>query len=346
MSSPVPVVEVRSLWKVYRRSRKAAGLRGSLRALLKREVDHVEALRGISFTVREGEILGYIGPNGAGKTTTLKILAGVLYPTRGDVRVLGFVPWHRERAFLKQISFVLSGRGFLEEITWDLSVLDGLRFVKELYGLRERNFRHTLDELVEFLQLEELLFVPLRQLSHGQRARVELAAALLWKPRLLLLDEPTLGLDVLSQKALRDFIKAYVCRHGASCVITSHYMRDIEELADRLLLIDQGRLLLEGPPEVIVEKLSGFRRIRVTFEGKPSMHELKALAQGIVVENRGLEVCLEVPKDRAKRVAQELLARWPVLDLTIEEPGLEEALQRYFSGSSGPGAALQGEDRP
>ncbi len=341
-----PVAEVCSLWKIYQRSRKAAGLRGSLRAFLKREVERVEALKGISFTVHEGEILGYVGPNGAGKTTTLKILAGVLYPTQGEVRVLGFVPWCRERSFLKQISFVMSGRGFLEEITWDLGVLDGFRFVKELYGLRERDFRRTLDELVDLLQLKELLDAPLRQLSHGQRARVELAAALLWRPRLLLLDEPTLGLDVVSQKALRDFIKAYVRKHGASCVITSHYMRDIEELADRLLLIDRGELLTEGPPQAIVERLSGYRRIRVTFEREPFTQELKALAPGIaIVEDEGLKICLEVPKVQAKWVAQELLARWPVIDLTIEEPSLEEVLQRYFSRSSSI-PKREGTDRP
>ncbi|MEM2126033.1 MAG: ATP-binding cassette domain-containing protein [Candidatus Methanosuratincola sp.] len=324
------IVQVHDLWKTYERPCKGAGLKGALRALVRREIERVEALKGVSFEVHRGEIVGYVGPNGAGKTTTLKILAGVLYPSSyKEVRVLGFVPWHRERAFLKQISFMMSGRGFLEEIGWDLSVLDSLNFIKDIYGLGESEYHQSLEELSELLHVRELLSAPLGQLSHGQRARMELVAALLWRPKLLLLDEPTLGLDLVSQKALRDFIKCYVRRHAASCIVTSHYMRDIEELADRVILLNQGELIAEGSLTAIVERFSRYRLIHVEFEREVTADELALL--GRVKENSGLQAVLEVPRDRARLVAQALLDRWPVHDLTIEEPSLEEALHHYFS---------------
>ncbi|MGI6209447.1 MAG: ABC transporter ATP-binding protein [Anaerolineae bacterium] len=327
---PSPVLEVVDLHKVYERPRKAPGLRATLRAFARPEREHVAALRGISFTLGPGEILGFIGPNGAGKTTTLKILAGVLFPTSGHVQAFGHVPWRREHAFLRHISFVMSGRGFLEEIAWDLSVSDGLGFMKDLYHLGSAEFRTSLDELSAMLDLSSLLDAPLRQLSHGQRARAELAAALIWRPRLLLLDEPTLGLDVISQQALRQFIRAYVRRHQASCVVTSHYMRDIEEMADRVVLIEQGRLADEGSLAEVLSRLAAFRLIRVEFEREPDRKGLESL--GRVVERAGLRVALEVPRGEARQVAQSLLAEWPVRDLTIEEPGLERALRAHLGG--------------
>lgn len=323
------VVEVKSLWKIYERPRKAAGLKAALRAVVHPEIEKVEALKGISYSVAEGEILAYIGPNGAGKTTTLKILAGVLHPTQGQVHVLDLVPLRRERAFLRQISFVMSGNGFLSQVAWDLSAGDGLQFIKELYDLDKVQYAGMLAELVEALQLQDLLKAPLRQLSHGQRARVELAGALLWQPRLLLLDEPTLGLDIMSQKALRDFVQAYVRRHNATCIITSHYMRDVEELADRLILVDHGQIVAAGSPMEIVQRLSGYKVIQVEFEAPPSPSELETL--GRVAECSALQATLEVPHSQVKAVAQALLARWPVRDLTIKELSLEETLERYFS---------------
>jgi len=322
------VVYVKDLRKVYRRALGAAGLSGAAKGLFKRQVEEVTALKGISFEVQEGEILGYIGPNGAGKTTTLKILAGVLFPTAGEVRVLGYVPWRRQRAFLKGISFVMSGRGLLEEITWDLPVLDGFLLIKDLYGLSDREFQSALGELVDLFELSELLKAPLRQLSHGQRARVELAAALLWRPRLLLLDEPTLGLDLMSQAALRGFVREYVKRTGAACIVTSHYTRDIEDLADRVLLLDHGEFVAEGSPQELVRKLSGMRRLRVAFEREVAAEELEAL--GEVVELDGAQAVFRVSAGQAKELVQALFARFPIHDFTLEEPDLEEALRIYF----------------
>ncbi len=314
------VVSVKGLRVVYRRTVS--------RGLLRREREEVVALRGVSFEVREGEILGYIGPNGAGKTTTLKVLAGTLFPAAGEVHVLGHIPWRRERAFLRKISFVMSGRGLLEEITWDLPVRDGFLLVRDLYRLPEREFRRNLDELVELFGLRELLGVPLRQLSHGQRARVELAAALLWRPRLLLLDEPTLGLDILSQAALRRYVREYVARTGAACIITSHYMRDIEDLAHRVLLLDRGEIVAQGPPGELARRLSGTRRIRVAFAREVPQDELRRF--GELSEHDGSGAVILVPAARAVEAAKELLDRFPVHDLTIEEPDLEEALRAYF----------------
>lgn len=322
------VVYVKDLRKVYRRALGTAGLSGAAKGLFKRQVEEVAALKGVSFEVREGEILGYIGPNGAGKTTTLKILAGTLFPTSGKVRVLGEIPWRRSRAFLSKISFVMSGRGLLEEITWDLPVLDGFLLVKDLYGLSDREFRSALEELVDLFELSDLLKAPLRQLSHGQRARVELAAALLWRPRLLLLDEPTLGLDLLSQGALRGFVREYVRRTRASCIVTSHYTRDIEDLADRVLLLNEGEIVVQGSPDELVRKLSGMRRLRIVFEREVAAGELRAL--GEVASADGREVVLQVPAEQARESVQTLLERLPVHDLTLEEPDLEEALRAYF----------------
>jgi ABC-2 type transport system ATP-binding protein len=329
MHSSHRVVDVDNLWKFYERPRKSEGVGGALRAFIHRQTEKVEALQGISFTLAQGETLGYIGPNGAGKTTTLKILAGALYPSRGQVSVLGFTPLKRERAFLRQISFVMSGRGFLEEVAWDLSVLDGVNFLKEIYGLSAAQYRRSLDEITALLQLQPLLSVPLRQLSHGQRARAELAGALLWQPRLLLLDEPTLGLDILSQQALRDFVKSYVRRTDAACVVTSHYTRDIEELADRICLVNRGQLVMEGPLSEIVLRLADTRVIRATFEQVVGLELLAPL--GEVLAHDAGQVTLRVPHRQAKPVAQALFARFPVSDLTIEEPDLEDALRRYFS---------------
>ena len=332
MHSSHRVVEVDNLWKFYERPRKSEGVGGALRAFIHRQTEKVEALQGISFTLAQGETLGYIGPNGAGKTTTLKILAGALYPSRGQVSVLGFTPLKRERAFLRQISFVMSGRGFLEEVAWDLSVLDGFNFLKEIYGLPTAQYRRNLDEISALLQLQPLLSVPLRQLSHGQRARAELAGALLWQPRLLLLDEPTLGLDILSQQALRDFVKSYVRRTDAACVVTSHYTRDIEELADRICLVNRGQLVMEGPLSEIVLRLADTRLIRATFEQVVGLELLAPL--GEVLAHDAGQVTLRVPHRQAKPVAQALFARFPVSDLTIEEPDLEDALRRYFSNAA------------
>jgi len=318
------MVLVEDLHVVYRRTVSGAGLSG----LFRRRKEQVHALRGVSFQVGAGEILGYIGPNGAGKTTTLKVLAGTLRPQRGKVQVLGFVPWRRERAFRQAISFVMSGRGLLEELTWDLPVADGFLLVRDLYGLSEGEFRRTRDELVELLGLEELLRVPLRQLSHGQRAKVELAAALLWRPRVLLLDEPTLGLDLLSQAALRRFIRDYVRRTEAACIVTSHYMRDIEDLCHRTILIHRGEAVAQGPPEELARRLSGRRKLRLVFDGEPPQEGLSAL--GEVLEEDGPEVVLSVPAERARDVVEFILREFSVLDLTLEEPDLEEAIRDYL----------------
>jgi ABC-2 type transport system ATP-binding protein len=334
------VVDVDNLWKLYERPRKSEGVGGALRGFIHRQTEKVEALKGISFTLDEGETLGYIGPNGAGKTTTLKLLAGALYPSRGRLSVLGFTPIKRERAFLRQISFVMSGRGFLEEVAWDLSVLDGYHFLKEVYGLPKAQYQHDLEEITALLQIQSLLNVPLRQLSHGQRARAELASALLWRPRLLLLDEPTLGLDLLSQQALRDFVKGYVRRTGAACVVTSHYTRDIEALADRICLVNHGQLVLQGSLGDVMAQLADTRLIRVTFE--QVVPEASLFSLGEVVAQDAAQVTLRVPHRQAKPVAQALFARFSVSDLTIEEPDLEEALRGYFAHEA---AAEQGGAR-
>lgn len=325
------VVVVRDLTRVYRRAQKAPGLASALRSIVRRDVERIEALKGISLSVSEGEIVGVVGPNGAGKTTLLKIVAGVLHPTSGSVRVLNHIPQKRERDFLSAITFVMTGRGFLEEIAWDLCVLDGIRIVKELYRIPGREYENTLGELVEMLELGAFLRAPLRQLSHGQRLRAELAAALLWCPKLLLLDEPTLGLDIMTQSAVWTFIRMYARKHNATVIVTSHYMRDIEELADRLVLIQHGTVHYDGPLRSLPAVLSAERRVRVQFARQVSPDELVGFGgEAFASEDGYFE--LRVPSQRVGEMVARLLASFPVLDLSVNEPPLEDLLREYFSG--------------
>jgi ABC-2 type transport system ATP-binding protein len=329
--SDLSVAVVSHLTKHYRRPAKSPGLAGSLSAFVHPRWQQICALEDVSFTLSEGEVVGYVGPNGAGKTTTLKLMAGVLYPSAGEVSVLGYTPHRRQRPFLRQISFVMSGRGLLEEVAWDLSIVDGLDFVRHLYGLSAAEYRRSRDELVAMLGIADLLAAPLRQLSHGQRARAELAAALLWRPRLLLLDEPTLGLDLVSQQALRQFVCAYVKGNGAACIVTSHNMRDIESMADRLLLVEQGHLADSGSLAEVIARLSRYRLLKADLDGEPGPGALEAL--GRVLSRDGSQVTLEVERQQATAAAQALLGTGRVRDLTIEEPDLETVLLRHLPAS-------------
>ncbi len=320
------VVVVNRLVRVFTRPRKAPGLRGLVRFYLRPEYERVEALRGVSFTLEAGEILGYVGPNGAGKTTTLKVLSGVLHPTRGHVEVLGFEPWRRQDRFLRQIALVTGHSGFLQEVAWDLTPMDGFRLLKDLYGLSEDEFRRNLEALLEPLDLTGLLEVPIRRLSLGQRVRAELVASLLHRPRVLFLDEPTLGLDIVSQHRLRDFLRTYVQETGTAVILTSHYMRDVEELAHRLLVLHQGRIVYEGPVETLAERLMPVRTVQVVF-AEPAVHFHLPPGLSLVDE---LTARGTLPRDQVQQIIAELLSRYPIQDLTVEEPDLETVLRHFF----------------
>lgn len=319
---------VNGLRKEYTRIQKRTGVKGFFQDVIHPQIETVHALRGISFELRKGEILGLIGPNGAGKTTTLKILSGVLHPDGGTVQVLGHVPQKRTYSYLRSISFVTGNRGFLQEATWDLSVLDGFIYIKDIYGITELDYLSKLEELTNLLQIKDLLHIPLRQLSHGQRVRAELAGSLLWNPKLLLLDEPTIGLDIVSQQAVWNFIKAYVSKNQTSTILTSHYIRDLEELANHILILNEGLIVYDGSPSRFISEISPFSLIKVKFE---QLIDAAQLREYEVVDFTPTDAVFRTPTSRVKQTVKDILDNFQINDISIEEPGLELVLKEYFT---------------
>jgi ABC-type uncharacterized transport system ATPase subunit len=313
------------LTMTYRAPVRAAGLRAAARSLVRREYREVAAVRGVSFALGAGETVGFIGPNGAGKTTTLKMLSGILHPTGGAARVLGFVPWRRERAFLRQIALVrgsqsLGGPG-------ELTVLDALRFQQLIYEVPERAFRANLAELGDLLDLAPILARQVRALSLGERMRAGLALALLYRPRVLFLDEPTIGLDVTATEALRRFIADYGQRTGAVILLTSHYMADVERLCRRIILIDRGRLAYDGDLAGLSRTLSPYKLVTVAV-GDGAQPEWGRF--GEVVAEEGGKVSLRIARQEVPAVTARLLAELLVADLAVQEPPLEQVIDRVY----------------
>lgn len=322
----MPSIETRLLTKDYRVAEKDPGLRGAIRSLFNRRYRQIRAVDGISFKVEQGELVGFLGANGAGKTTTLKMLSGLLTPSSGEAAVLGHVPWRREADFQRKFSLVMGQR---TQLWWEIPAQETFRLNQVIYGLSEEEYRRNLSELVDLLELEDCLSVPVKKLSLGQRMRAELAAALLHRPRLLLLDEPTLGLDVVMQKKVRTFIREYNARNQATILLTSHNMDDVVELCPRVLIIERGSLLYDGPLGELVSRYAEHKVIRAVFDREVSPRELEGL--GRVVENGGLRAVLEVPRAQVSRRAAELLRSLPVADLTIEEAPIDEIVRRIFT---------------
>ena len=271
-------------------------------------------------------MVGFLGANGAGKTTTLKMLSGLLTPTSGSAFALGYTPWKREPEFQKKISLVMGQR---TQLWWEIPAYETFRLNQAIYGIPEPEFRRHLDELVDLLELGDHLTVPVKKLSLGQRMRAELAAALLHQPKLLLLDEPTIGLDVVMQKKVREFVKAYNRRHGATIMLTSHNMTDVVELCRRVIVIERGRLLYDGPLDRLVERYADHKIIRVRFKTPVEASDLKTLGAVVAVED--LSVTLEVPRDRVPAAAAALLRSYPVADLDVEEVDIDDIVRRLFS---------------
>src|SRR5205823_3399680 len=305
-----PTIEVRNLRKLYYVHEREAGLVASLGSLLRRRTRAVAAVDGISFDVAEGEIVGFLGPNGAGKTTTLRMLSGLLYPSDGELRVLGHVPSRREKAFLRQITLVMGQRN---QLVWDIPASDSFELNRAIYRIPRSDYRRTLDELVDLLELAPLLGKQVRSLSLGERMRCEIAAALLHLPRVLFLDEPTIGLDVTAQRRIRAFIAEYNRRHGASVLLTSHYMADVEALCRRVVVIHHGRLLFDGDLSQLVERFSPHKTIVVELE----RDDVDLRPYGEVVAREEGRVTLRVPKSETARATGRLLADVPIVDLTV-----------------------------
>jgi ABC-2 type transport system ATP-binding protein len=328
------VIEVRALEKHYRVHRREPGLAAAVRSLFRRKQDVVRAVDGLSFEVGEGERVGFLGPNGAGKTTTLKILSGLLHPTAGEVTVAGHLPRRREVSFLKQITLVM---GQKQQLLWDLPPSETFLLNRAVYGVPRRQFEETLRELVDLLEIGGLVDKPTRQLSLGERMKCELAAALLHRPRVLFLDEPTIGLDVSMQATVRQFVKAYNERFGATVLLTSHYMEDVVQLCPRVIVIDRGRLIYDGDLRALAHRVRPDKRIvvRVANGGAAEL----ARFGPVVAREEGVGT-LQVPADQVSAVVARVLAELTVTDLTVEDPPLEEVLSELFrSARAGSPAA-------
>ncbi len=323
-------VEVNDLRKVFRRPLKSEGFRGLVEFYLRPRYDRIEALRGISFEAFEGEILTILGPNGAGKTTTLKILSGIIHPTAGSVRVLGFVPYKREKEFLRKIGFLSSQKRFAEYMGWDLPPVDTFSLIKTIYGIDERTFKKRMDFFVDLLDVKPILNVPLRKLSLGQRAKIEIITAVLHYPKVLFLDEPTLGLDVVASNLIRNFIKEYIKTTGATVLFTSHYMSDVENLTDRLIIINRGQIIFEGKLSEIYSRFSKFREVRLVFESPP---ERLPLSEKLIRDN-GNEVVYRVEAARTREFISGMLERFQIKDITIQDESLEEIIRNIFGGET------------
>ncbi|WP_018461688.1 ABC transporter ATP-binding protein [Thermus oshimai] len=319
------VVLAEDLTKHYRVALKEEGLLSTLRHFLFRRYREVRAVEGVSFRIAPGERVGFLGPNGAGKTTTLKMLTGLVHPTRGKALVAGHVPWRREKAFLKKITLVMGNK---QQLIWDLPALDSFRLNAAIYEIPEGEFRRRVGELSEMLGLTGKLHQPVRKLSLGERMKAELLAALLHRPEVLFLDEPTLGLDVNAQVAVREFLKAYNERYGATLLLTSHYMADISALCERVLVIHRGRLLYDGALEGLLERFAPYREVGLVL-ARPLPKEA-LLPFGEVRELAGQEAKLLVPRERLTERVAEILRRLPVEDLEVREPPLEEVIARVF----------------
>ncbi|NKB66191.1 MAG: ATP-binding cassette domain-containing protein [Candidatus Latescibacteria bacterium] len=321
--NPEPIIQVKSLSRSYTRHRRASGLKGAIRSFFHRQFDTHEAVKNLSFDIVEGEFIGFIGPNGAGKTTTMKMLSGVLYPTSGQARVLGYTPQQRRSGFLKQISFVMGQKDTLFN---DLPAMELFLLMRDMYEVSWRDFERALDMLSDLLDARDYLDVPVRQLSLGQRMKCELIAGLLHMPRVLFLDEPTIGLDVASQKTIRQFFRSYNAETGATILLTSHYLEDIKSLCERIIFIDHGVIRFDGSRRDIMERYA--TSVHISFmtggEKKPdTVADLERLGapkyDGATNTYR-----LHVKRPRAAAVARQLLNAYSVTSILIEEPSLEE----------------------
>ena len=319
------MITVEHLKKDFTYYKKHTGLKGSLQNIFHRESLTKEAVRDISFSVGKGEMIGFLGPNGAGKTTTLKMLSGILYPTGGKVEVDGYVPWERKNEFKRRISIVM---GQKNQLWWDLPASDSFYLNKCIFGVDDGSYRDIIMELSELLDVKELLNVQVRRLSLGERMKMEILAALIHRPDILFLDEPTIGLDILSQKKIREFLKAYNEQWKTTVIITSHYMADIEALCDRTVIINQGQLVYDGKLGDINRILGEKKLLSVKTSAAVGLESWKAF--GVVRELNEAGPVLEVPQEKVKEVLGAILSGFAVEDFTVTDIPLEESIARFY----------------
>lgn len=320
-----PIIYTQHLKKYYQVHDKEPGLAGSLKSFVKRKYRDVKAVDDISFGIDTGEIVGFLGPNGAGKTTTLKMLSGLLFPTGGKATVLGFNPNARKAEYLRQMTLVM---GQKQQLNWDLPAIETFLVNQAIYEIPPDVYKQTLGELTELLELTPLLKKQVRKLSLGERMKCELAAALLHRPRVLFLDEPTIGLDVTMQAKIRNFVREYNRRHSATVILTSHYMADVTALCQRVIVIDHGKLMYDGSLEDLSARIAPHKLVRIELSSPLNGHNLADY--GEVLKAKGLRIELLVPRSKTSEMASRILAELPVADVTIEDPPIEDVISRVF----------------
>ncbi len=321
----MPIIEVQELAKTYRVFQKQKGLLGAFKSLFRREHKEVHAVDGVSFAIEPGEMVAFLGPNGAGKTTTLKMLSGLIFPSAGTAKVLGYVPWERQDAFRRQFALVM---GQKNQLWWDLPAGDSFDLHREIYSLDHREYQQTLGELTELFQVQELTRQPVRELSLGERMKMELIAALLHKPRLLLLDEPTIGLDVVAQVTIQKCLKEYNEQRGVTMLLTSHYMRDVEALCSRVLVITEGKVVYDGALSRITEQFGRNKLVKLQFADDVAPDDLAEF--GEITRCEGPVVDLRVDRARLPEVLEVVLNRYTVLDMNVQDPPLDQVIARVF----------------
>lgn len=325
----MPAIETRDLKKVYVTNKKEPGIAGAVKSLFTREKVEVQAVKGIDLTIEQGEMVGFLGPNGAGKTTTLKMLSGILYPSSGEAKVLGYTPSDRNPQMLKHISLVMGNKN---QLWWDLPAWDSFIVFRELYEVEEAKFKRRVDHLIEALQLGDKVNTQVRRLSLGERMKCELVAALLYSPQVVFLDEPTIGLDVVSQKRIRDFLKEVHEEENSTMLLTSHYMQDVEELCDRVVVIHHGTIIFKGSLDDLSRKFSNVRRVRLTFSSPVTQEDVSKYGKliGEVAET----AVLEVARDETAASTAAMLQYLPVSDVGIEEVSIDDVIRDLFETSS------------
>lgn len=336
------IIEVKNLSKVFDYHKKAPSVLGSFKSLFKRKKLYVTAVDNVSLKIHEGEFVGFVGPNGAGKTTTLKMLTGILHPSSGEVQVLGFKPYQRKPEFQKQFSLVM---GQKNQLWWDLPPMESFLLNKAIYEIPEEQFQKNLEELVELLGVRDVLDIQVRKLSLGQRMKCELIAALLHSPKVIFLDEPTIGLDVVSQKNIRDFLLNYNQTKKATVILTSHYMEDIRRLCKRVIIINQGKIIYDGNYRRLTKNYADTKRLEIIFQKKVPLQTLEKY--GTVIQSTDTSVSLSVPRATSTKITAEILEKLPVEDLTIHEKEMEEMVREIFkAGKANTSDLINNEVKP
>ena len=326
-------IEASGLTKIYRTYRKESGLRGSFKGLIWRKYDETRAADNVSFQIEEGELVGFLGPNGAGKTTVLKMLSGLLNPTGGEARVLGFVPWERRNEMKRQFALLMGQKNAL---WWDLPAQESLELNRAIYGIDRARFKQVVGGLSELLEVQDKMNVMVRELSLGERMKMELISALIHEPRVLFLDEPTIGLDVVSQKRVREFLRIYNREHRIVTMLTSHYMQDIQELCERVIVIDHGKIFFDGPLEDIIDRFSGHKIISLTLDEGAACDFTRF---GEVIEQTPMSVQLKVPRANVTDTARQLLDNCKVTDINVQEVPVEDVIRQLFGERRAPAEA-------